>query len=202
MKGGRPVIEIRESYGNSEGIVLCQDCEQTRDACGTKKTTYKTQKKDCYVTTGGCAKKKKRPKEPKCRFPIKRPLPACPDDNCTAVDESFSDMMLRSYQKMCAISDKSKKHNVEPQKAFKVTFKGNDDSLNVQKYVSETRQIPEVRSERCKEKITIDNAAQIMNAAIPREGYDEGIPMKLKPQFWSKFTKTTTLPVKIDASEV
>lgn len=51
-------------------------------------------------------------------------------------------------------------------------------------------------------KINIDNAAQILNVAIPRDGYQESPPMKLKPQFWSKYTKTTTLPVKIQTPEI
>lgn len=46
----------------------------------------------------------------------------------------------------------------------------------------------------------IDNSAQILNVSMPTEGHEESRsgspPMKLKPQFWSKFTKTTTLPVK------
>lgn len=179
-------------------------CESDPKRCSGDQTVTG---RECYSAGGGCKPKKIPPEEQKCRFPIKRPLPSCENpyptgatnpDQCVAADELVPTVLFQNLQATSANARR------EAHKALmKVAFQNKDKTdINVQKYVSETREIPEIPNDRCKANIMIDNAAQIMNVSIPREGCEEGVPMKLKPQFWSKFTKTTTLPIKIDTSNL
>lgn len=121
---------------------------------------------------------------------MKRPLPVCgKDDNFTKVDEEM-DANLAFRRKTAPTSMSVNKifnrHNPEASKAIS--------------YKEKTIEDKEFRKN--KERVNIDNAAEILNVSMPTDGHEQSPPMKLKPQFWSKFTKTTTLPVKIDTQEI
>lgn len=189
IEGERQVIEIHEEQHPRKGdqIIECSgrppipmECQKkpnvgTCDVCGSPAIKTKT----CKVTDGGCAKRKKQPKEKPCRGPIKRPLPACEEPDCRGFSKIDEENPALSF-----------KDDTTSQMRVNEIFQEYDEEERSAAYKKANFDFD--RNQNVHEEI--DNTAQILNVNIPRE--DHCPPMKLKPQFWSKFAKTTTLPIK------
>lgn len=150
------------------------------DSCGTPPVRSKI----CKVTEGGCVKKKKKPERKKCTGPMKRPLPECEKSDCqgfSRINEEVDPSIAYNQSSSVSVNNIFNKHNYDK---VPKTITYSDEKEDYQ---------------RNKKAVNIDNAAQILNVAMPRDGHEDSQPMKLKPQFWSKFAKTTTLPMKIES---